>query len=893
MTMRHEFSRHCVTLGSALAIGLLTVATSAPAQEAGTPPKQRAIISLNFLARFKKEEPAIPQETVDPSVAVVPANAIEPLPAGMAKTHAVPASNARLAEPLPPTSLVTGHAAPLAQPLTSAASPGQFPSVLPPSVPPVQLASGESPLPAAGPLPFQAAQSPVVIMMPAGWQPDGSYTFAPRSVLSPEVPPEHWPTSQRNPLGDDDRKGLFQWPQIARKITNSTVGESDIQRPAPAPRPSTSRALFAVTSQQPVPTAAAAPTSESVPIAPVAPAQVTLPAPQTTIPQVVTAQPVSKAIFAPQPKQPDPQPEQSKSRALLSLLSKPLNKSEPQQSTAGSRALFALGRKKEEPAAPAPAVVPQYTAEASLPAANLTTPAPAATVETLDPDVQPPAPPNVAHPLPRDYETAKSDDPKMKWRVKGAPAQVVNSTSAASEEPESESVVVSSFESPSESAGEPAAAVSTAEPATEQPISPANSQQDDGQTQKQPPEQAGRSASVANGRSLLGKHFTKNSIQGPRNENDSRDPWRRQAERDAAAAAEKAQEEPLANSKAILPHVAAIFPALEKPAPPKQPRSQPKVTKVSAIEDASDQPRPVRQANGTQARSTDSYYADPWEDAIEAQLLATERRQMGGVSNRRAAMAQRALQHDEDPSEPQPRVPFEDDELEQQKAYLRRTAKRPMPSKPLPPKPGAPSEANTASSSQPRAKKSYRRLTGDDLKQGFVRPLQIFGEMTKLPSPLKTAADNVDHQHQSHESYSSDNGVERYEFYDEKPAKPAPSKRSATKRQPVYELRQSAAAAANVTELHGDEAVTSHDGDSPRGIRGGRRQVESSARLAPKPKELDAEPVADDGVVTADDSAVEIAENEQSVRPALHIRNKHGKQVRVIQGDTTASETGE
>lgn len=896
--MRHEFTRRCVTLGSALAIGLAAVTASARAQETDAEPKQKALVSFKWdlLSRFKKDEQTGAAQPAEAKSDVVPASAVEPLPAGSTKAHAVPATNAKPAQPLPPTSLVTGQNASVpALPLPTAAAQEQFPSVLPPSVPPVQLVAGQFPLPAAGQMPFQSAQSPVVIMMPAGWQPDGSYTFAPRTVLSPEVPAEHWPTSQRNPMGDGSRKGLFDWPQIAKKITNSTIGEPDIKpQPAPAVEQPNSKALFAV----------AAPSApQSAPVTAQAMPAVSQERPATAPAPQPATQPASKALFAPPPKQPEPQPEESKTRALFSLLSRPMSKPAAAPSSTGSKALFAFGRKKEEPAAaPVPAVVPQYATETPMPPPqNMPTVTPTTTVESTDPELQPPAPPSVANPLPGTLQTAKSDNPKMKWRAKGAPAEPVLATDAVKDNNQETVTVQASkaVNATSPPAVTPATAVEavpgqipSAAAADQADQIAANLQPTQHHGHHQPMAEVTTAAPVSRERSLLGKHFPTMSTQTPRNVNDSRSPWRRQAERDAAAAAEKKVEQPVANSKAILPNVAALLPALEKPSRPVQPHLKPEVTTVAGTEDALHQPHPVRQAHAASARSTDSYYAAPWESEVEAELEAVERRQMGTGSNRRAAVARQTMEREQAAFESQPRVPFEIDELEQEKAVLRRSAKASKPAASVGPKATNPAgtPSNGARMAEQRSKKSYRRLTGEDMKQGFTRPLDMFSDMTRLPSPLKAAADNLERRQNELADENTGAEVEQDELYYERTERPAPPKRSPEKRQPVHELRQSTAAAASVTKLEDRELLTSDQQEQPTSVgqRGGRRQVERTARPIRVQNDLEEQEEADPGVVTADDAddqePVEELDDERPVRPATHIRNKHGNRVKIFTG---------
>ncbi len=91
--------------------------------------------------------------------------------------------------------------------------------VLPGGVPLTTVLSGQNP---ANP-----PQTPVIIVMPSGWDPNGgSVQFAPREV-SPEVPLDYWPMSSRSPLGQNDNRGVLKWPKLVRdpdRVLKQTSG---------------------------------------------------------------------------------------------------------------------------------------------------------------------------------------------------------------------------------------------------------------------------------------------------------------------------------------------------------------------------------------------------------------------------------------------------------------------------------------------------------------------------------------------------------------------------------------------------------------------------------------------------------------------------------------------
>ncbi len=870
--MRHELTRHCITLGSALAIGFAAASGMTLAEDVSAPPKQKALISFdgNVLSRWKKDD-----ASVEPAKAL-PAESAEGeqkalLPPNSIFARQVPAATSPAATtPLPPTSLVVGpeNAAPTmtAQPIAT---------MLPSGAVAAQLTAGQMPA-ATGTMPFATAQSPVVIMMPAGWQPDGSYTFAPRSVLSPEVPAEHWPSTQRNPLGDDSKRGLFNWPQIAKKITTETIGEPELmKRPAPAPQP-TSKALFAKSEPAPASETAAqsVSTDEGQTVAETAPTTskaLFASAPQPAAAAPPAAEAGSKALFAPQPA--EPKDEGPKSRALFALLAKPMAKPGTTSAKSPSKALFAFGREKADGmGAPAPAVVPQYAAETS-PASQQEVQriSPIEQVEMLDPEFRPPAPPSVSNPLPRSPQTGplhtvKSDDPKMKWRSKGAPQESAMTPDGESTA-DTETARVETVESTSPAPQQTALTTSGMETFTsdtmmpEPTIPPRATGEGGGAAHRHTRQQVAVSVPVApeavsHERSLLGKWFPTASTQTPRNASDNRSPWRRQADRNAAAAVEKQGALEVANSKALFPNVAALLPQPEAASHPTPRHVPSEVTTVAATEDVDAKPHRVRRAHAASARSTDPYYAAPWEKEVEAELAALERRQIGTTSSRRAAIAHKTLEQDDDRGA-QPRVPFEADELAQEKSLVRRA--KAQQQAPVPP---APDRAHVATRDEQPAK-PYRRLTGSDVKQGFIRPLAILGEMTKLPSPLKNAADNIEpRKHDPKQVYSSGDEAAQYKFYDE----PRPR---------AYELRQSSAAAASVSKLDRNAMLAGDEDDddtsATRNVRGGRRQVERTSR---------AQRAAHD-VESHDDRAAEyeISDDESPVRRATHIRNKHGNKV--------------
>jgi hypothetical protein len=221
---------------------------------------------------------------------------------------------------------------------------------------------------------------PVIICMPAGWQPPADFSFAPRQV-SPEVTEEFWPVSSttRNPLGSSEPGGMFRWPRFAK--------EADA---APAPR-EPSKAL--VTAQ---PAAGSAAASAS--------------------PEVDTTPPWKKILMA-----------RSHGHEVPQAQGEAVTTAAVPQGPAPSKALFSLGRKPQGVAAPV----------AAGPAAG---PAPARVAQTSAPMSEParaPAPPTVARREPSASRiptsvpraparlVADSKNPKLQWRAKGAPRESV------------------------------------------------------------------------------------------------------------------------------------------------------------------------------------------------------------------------------------------------------------------------------------------------------------------------------------------------------------------------------------------------------------------------------------------------------------------------------------
>jgi hypothetical protein len=127
----------------------------------------------------------------------------------------------------PPSSRKGAAPAGVPQPQVTQLPPGQLPPA------PLQTA----PLPGAQvtQLPGAMPQGAVVVLMPAGWQPQNMVpAFAPRQI-SPEVSANFWPTRQRNPFGNADR-GMISWSELLDWDDDS--GEPQAKQ--------SSRALFAV-----------------------------------------------------------------------------------------------------------------------------------------------------------------------------------------------------------------------------------------------------------------------------------------------------------------------------------------------------------------------------------------------------------------------------------------------------------------------------------------------------------------------------------------------------------------------------------------------------------------------------------------------------------------------
>jgi hypothetical protein len=703
--MRHHFTRPWL-LGSALLLGLAGSAataqeTATAGQTAQSAPKQKALISFdgNFLERFKSNN-RVAESHPSQQKALLPPNSI------LNRQYPPETSPARVT-PLPPTSLAapppiqraaaeahttTRQAQPIA---TSVPAGSQF----------AQMVQAQSP--------FASPQQPVIIVVPAGWQPDGSVTFAPRTIVSPEVPAEHWPTSQRNPLGDESKKGLFTWPEIAKKMT------SDRLREGPAPERPQSKALLARSTEP-------------------------APAPTTT----------SKALFAP------------KSAATETAQA---------EQPAKSRALFNLGRKTTETAAtPAPPL--SRPAEHSMPATHTFQPdtSQASSVENQDPTTAPPTPPILSdhvssEPAKPPVTEIKPTKSSMNWRTKGSVSSGVAQTSASEETPGSEasmtSTAVNTDTVPETTVHETAPIEQVA--VVEEPPSHATVEVSPvPQEIRQPAEAALVQPAVSTERSLLGKYFPHVAPHVDRTTHNVRDPWQRQAQRDAAAAS-LSKRKTEASSKALVPNLATMIPGLDS-----------KVQPASTTEQAADSttsvervPHYVTPSYATSARATHSYYAPPAEHIVEAE---TQPELPPAPSSRRKTVRQVQPEHEalEDEYTASELIAEEEMEMTGDDPFRART---PQPVRNRAGQLRTAGQTDRGNAAQPphhaaqRTGKGYRRLTGDDLAAGIARPFAAVSELTKLPQAVTRLADGLDEEQpvvEPRPRVTSRQPVRRYRIFD-------------------------------------------------------------------------------------------------------------------------------
>ncbi len=139
---------------------------------------------------------------------------------------------------------ITETPAPQTLPAQPAAAPQQF--VLPNGLPlTAEVLSGQSPV--------DMAHTPVIIVMPSGWDPNGgSPQFALREI-SREVPLDYWPMSSRNPMGGGDDRGVFKWPKVARTLDSALDEPRTLVQPTrPADAPPAQAAILQKREEKPL-----------------------------------------------------------------------------------------------------------------------------------------------------------------------------------------------------------------------------------------------------------------------------------------------------------------------------------------------------------------------------------------------------------------------------------------------------------------------------------------------------------------------------------------------------------------------------------------------------------------------------------------------------------------
>jgi hypothetical protein len=883
--MRHSFTKQCVTfgqcvtVGSALLLGLAgTEAFGQSSPESGRP-QQKALINLesNFISRWMSGEPVDKTAAANKTVGAektAAANSTEAAPAEASTRKALlppnsilnrnypPATSPAAATPLPPTTLVVGPAPisplpgnlpiqqpgamPLQQPtMLPGARPMAAPigTTLPPGVAQAQLVAAQSPI--------VPGQAPVIIVVPAGWQPDGSVSFAPRTIMSPEVPAEHWPTVERNPFGDRSDRGMFTWPKFAKQIAGATL---DGTEPA-APQGPPSKALFAA-SQQP---AAAQPQAKAL----FAPAPVAAP--------VAAPAPESRALFAPKSVAPQATPaDATAANASVAAIGKK------------SRALFNFGRKEEDAATPAAPVAVANAAPAasySAPHANVSMP--------VDPSEAPPEAPNLsdfenmpsaAAPAPKKQQVPKPAEKQtdvakspMKWRAKGSPM------SAA----EVETVKPSASAGKAERAEPPTQVVEQAAPASaaEQTVTVQASAKE---TQPAQPAAAlatphaqpiattaPAEALPANQKALFASSLFSRGKNGL---GHARAPSRLAAPLPEPPAPKKPAE------KAIVPSLLAMIPGLKDAGLPEpSAHSQGCVTPAAAIECAAP-PRCEHVAHVTSdsssasARMTQSYYAPAVErpsEAAEMMERPTIRHIAStGKSNRRQASMQEQV--DEQEADVEYVVAEEVEEVSEEPVVIRprthaaaaNAVESKLDRQPRENQSGYGTPSNGARTAEERSTKTYRRLTGNDVKAGLSRPFQALNQYTKLPSTItRYASDTTNSDLEEFEKDARGNYA--HGTGDVRGNEDAVTSQPAIRR--TADARQSnAAASENV-------------------IRGGRRRIVTPT--AAKQADTDASEVTDAELRA--EASDEAAEPEVK---ATRVRNKSGASVLIYSGADLSQE---
>jgi hypothetical protein len=942
--MRHSFTKQCVTFGSALLLSLASSQAQAQSDPDANRPQQKALINLesNFISRWMTRDKSKNNSTVDGTLAsaqqaagpqAAAAQAATPAPTASAPS-AEPTRKALLppnsilnrnfppqtsptaaATPLPPTTLVFGPApasplpgsTPLLQPVTQ--QPGlQQPGVVPlhqptmlPGARPMATPIGTT-LPAgiaqaqlvAAQSPIVGGQAPVILVVPAGWQPEGPVTFAPRTIMSPEVPAEHWPTVQRNPFGDRVDRGLFTWPKFAKQIAGATLEGQE------APPPTTnSKALFAASNNAP---AEAQPPAKAL----------FAPDPNAT----AVAQPItqSKALFAPPAATAAAAPPVPESRALFARQTAPAAK--PASAPTKSRALFAFGR-KEEPASEANAQTQVADARVA-PAASSTAPtaSQATSAMPVDPSEAPPeapklsdfdALPSAAAPVPSKPQAPKPAEKKtevaglgMKWRAKGSPMNdAMVETVKPADEPEATQPNTTQAEA-NQPTATPTQIVEQVAPTETQPA--AQGKLANGATASAPPQapasataptSAPLPAAPANQKALFASSmFSRGTASAAHALAPSR----------LAATAPRVMAPPRPAEKAIVPNLMSMVPGLKEVVvgADAAPAASKEVAHATATEMAS---APANQhvtqvsteGQAATARSTQSYYAPAAEYPIEEPQVRP--RTVGPQATPVATSSRRKATRPIEEMEVEAADETEDEEVTEESqedvleeepvvTYERRQpiVESPFERQPRKNPTGAGTPSNGARAAEQRTTKTYRRLTTKDVAAGLSRPFNALNQFTKLPPTITRYAS--DSTNADLEAFEQDaRGGYAHNNEDAVTSHP-PIKRTPVAQRPAVKANPRESAAV-VGDTDGSDAEAGADREAaPTVIRSGRRRVVTPA-VVREPAEEERED---------DDARAEASEEEAADEPAVkatRIRNKSGASVLIYSGAALSNDRGQ
>ncbi len=758
--MHHSFTKQCVTLGSALVLGL--TCGSLPAQTESKPPQKALIQFDGLMARWKSGDkapgqsapvPSSPQQSralfaapKETAASAVPVPGAQVEAAARTDSAAQAASAPRKAlippntifnrnveamraqatsTPLPPTSLVLNHTSVI--PVSNLSASGQpVGSPISTSVPTSLIAQAQL---LAGPMPPGSSQPPVIIVMQTT-APD-IVNFAPRE-LSPEVPNDFWPADSRNPLGRRDDHGLFTWPKFAKALASETMGSSN--QPLAQPPANNSRALLGGAAPAEAPTAAT-PTNSTP--------KALFPASEPATP----VQPESKALFGrSEPQQQVTAPAQSQQSRALFAQPQPAAAPAASPSETGqvskSRALFAFGRNREPAqAAPAPALAPQPGNASSTPAPSEMAPPTAPATDGIEAPPQAPTLTEVKAAPP----VEKSAD--LKWRAKGSPRSTLVDGGASAQEVVPVAAEAPATEAPRSEPVEQVVPASAAAPAPAPTTSavPATSAPPVARPQIDQPQLARpQFAQPSKGKALLPAGLFGRKPSQPATVASS-------TVVSQVAAAQVAPPAPRkrANEKALVPGLMAMvtrakdFAADTETAEPAA--AEPPACNIPA----------THIAPAVDVASRRSYYAPAVEHVVDAESARKRQPQAPvEISHRKTASAPASKALEEEQGEEQCSDDglcdcdglcdgdkfCNHDEPDDGKESAEQVVQEPTP--PVWRQPAAAkNQAAQAQTARPVKKKSYRRLTLQDLTAGFFRPLKAVNEITKIPFPRFEASE--------------------------------------------------------------------------------------------------------------------------------------------------------